>query len=976
MFNENNTTQRKITDTLKSLSWREILAKELNRSIRDVFLTEDLVQALVKLNPEIAAQPSRAEEVVHRLRGILLSVHHDGLVHANEKMAAWLHNDITMPFGPNHQHVPVRLIDYDNLNNNSYIVAEEVTFKPAKIEKRFDHVLFVNGMPLVVGEAKTPVRKGWSWFDGALQVQGYERTVPEFFVPNVFSFASEGKLYRYGSIQAPLQHWGPWYDSDQPEEEVEGLAIVAENARAMLQPRVVLDLLRHFTTYATNKQGRMIKIIARYQQYYTALKIARRVLLGKVRKGLIWHFQGSGKSLLMLFTAQLLRSLPQLQKPTVLIIVDRVDLDTQISGTFLANDVANVVTTDNREELHTLLRTGVRKIIITTIHKFAEADEKLNDSPNIIVMVDEAHRTQEGDLGQFMRDALPNAFLFGLTGTPINKRDRNTFYAFGAEEDESGYLDRYSFTDSIRDKATLPLKFETRLVELHVNQEAITEAYAQMTGHLSEEDQANLAKMAANIAVLIKAPSRVEKIVADIVTHYQEKIAPNRFKAMVVTFDRESCLAYKTAMDMLLPAEASDIIMSVNSKEDEYKPFARSKDQEESILDNFRNPDHPLKFLIVTAKLLTGFDAPILQAMYLDKPIKEHNLLQAICRTNRVYPRRADAPEKTHGLIVDYVGVFDDVAKSLRFDEEEMRRVVENIEALKAQLPEAMDRCLAYFPDVDRTVSGYEGLEAAQERLRDDDIRDEFRADYSVLGRLWDAISPEHMLKPYYQDYRWLSQVYESVQPSTGHGQMIWYTLGPKTLEIIHDNISVYDVRDDLDTLVMDADFLARLLDQRDPIAQKELEVKLIRRLRNHANDNRFIALGIQLETLRQRHEQGILTSIEFLKMLLKVARDVVRIERAVEVEQEAIKTPEEEGLSALTELFREVQGDETPKMVERIVTDIDEIVRIVRFPNWQTTKKGERLVKMELRRTLAKYQLHKDNDLFERAYGYIAEYY
>lgn len=975
MFNENNTAQRQITDILRrELGWREVKAVDLNRSIRDVFLPDELNAALQRLNPEIAAQPARADEVIHRLRAILLAVPSDGLIRANQLLSDWLRNDHTMPFGEDNSHVPVRLIDYDNPDNNSYIVAEEVTFKPAQVEKRFDHVLFVNGVPLVVGEAKTPVNNHYSWFDAALQLQGYEESVAQFFAPNVFSFATEGKLYRYGSVQAPLQHWGPWHKDGQPDQEKEGLQAVGEAVRAMLDRRVVLDMLRHFTTYATNKQGRMIKIIARYQQYYAALKIVRRVTLGRPRKGLIWHFQGSGKSLLMLFAAQLLRAIPELQKPTVLIIVDRVDLDTQISGTFLANDVANVVTTDKRDELQTLLRQGARKIIITTIHKFAEAAEELNTSPNIIVMVDEAHRTQEGDLGSFMRAALPNAFFFGLTGTPINKRDRNTFHAFGAEEDAGGYLDRYSFTDSIRDEATLPLKFEARLVELHVNQAAIDEAFARMTGSMTEEDQANLAKTAANIAVLLKAPNRVARIVADIVTHYQQKIAPNGFKAMVVAFDRAACLAYKTEMDKHLPAEASDIVMTVNGKEEQYKPYDRSKDAEERLLDNFRNPHHPLKILIVTAKLLAGFDAPILQAMYLDKPLKEHNLLQAITRTNRVYPRQGDGPEKQFGLIVDYIGVFDDVAKSLRFDEEEMLRVVENIEALKGQLPEAIADCLAYFPGVDRAVGGYEGLIAAQECLPNNEIRDKFAADYSVLYRLWEAISPDPLLKPHRADYRWLSQVYESMKPTSGHGKLLWYALGEKTLQIIHDNVVVNNVRDDLDTLVMDADFLAELLDQKNPKARQELEVKLVARLRKHGNNPRFLALGMQLEELRRRHEQGIIASIEFLKLLLKIARDVVQAEK--EIEPEIVVIPEAQGMAALTELFREVQNGDTPKMVERIVTDIDEIVRIVRFPGWQNTNKGQREVKVALRKTLAKYQLHTDNDLFDRAYGYIAAHY
>lgn len=972
MFNEHNTVQQQITGILShELGWHPVDGRDLKRSIRDVFLPDNLKAALMRLNPAIAAQPEYADEVVYRLNAILLSVGTDGLVRANQALCDWLRNDKTMPFGENHRHIPVKLIDYDDLSNNEYLVAEEVTFKPARVEKRFDHVLYVNGIPLVVGEAKTPVDSRWSWFDGAAQVQGYEQTVAPFFVPNVFSFATEGKVYRYGAVGMPLDLWGPWHEDDDGQREHEGLKHVAASVRAMLSPHVVLDMLKDFTTFAA-KSGRTHKIIARYQQYHTVNKIVRRVVLGKTRKGLIWHFQGSGKSLLMVFAAQKLRAEPLLKNPAVVIVVDRIDLDTQITGTFMATEVANVVTTDSRDELQSLLASGVRKIIITTIYKFGEAGGVLNDGGNIIVMVDEAHRTQEGDLGRQMRDALPNAFLFGLTGTPINKRDRNTFYAFGAEEDEHGYLDRYSFEDSIRDGATLPLKFEARLVELHVDKDAIDEAYENMTGHLSEEDQASLAKMAAHMSVLVKAPSRVERIVQDIVEHYRAKVEPNGFKAMIVTFDREACLLYKTAMDKLLPPESSEIVMTVNSRmEDTYRPYDRTKDQEEAVLDNFRSAGHPLQFLIVTAKLLTGFDAPILQAMYLDKPIKEHNLLQAICRTNRVYA--ADEAKKTHGLIVDYIGVFDDVAKSLRFDEDEMQRVVQNIEALRAEFEPQLYKCLAYFNGIDRTVTGFEGLMAAQDSLPDNATRDAFAADYLVLSRLWEALSPDAVLMPHKQDYRWLSQVYESVKPTSGHGKLLWHALGAKTLELIHEHVEVVGVEDDLDTLVMDAEFLAELLDQQNPKAIKELEIKLVARLRKHKDKPRFVALGLQLEELRRRHEQGIIASIEFLKVLLKIARDVVQAEKEVEPEEVA---PEEQGMAALSELFREVRNMKTPKMVERIVSDVDEIVRIVRFPGWQKTKKGEREVKIVLRKTLAKYQLHTETDLFDRAYSYIAAYY
>ncbi|HZL80721.1 MAG TPA: HsdR family type I site-specific deoxyribonuclease, partial [Demequina sp.] len=683
----------------------------------------------------------------------------------------------------------------------------------------------------------------------------------------------------------------------------------------MLRPNIILDLLANFTAYATDTKKRRIKIIARYQQYEGTNKIVERVVAGHPKKGLIWHFQGSGKSLLMLFAARKLRLHPALKNPTVLIVVDRIDLDTQISSTFYAADTPNLVKADSRAELARLLAQDVRKIIITTIFKFGEADGVLNDRANIIAMVDEAHRTQEGDLGRKMRDVLPNAFLFGLTGTPINRADRNTFYAFGADEDTSGYLSRYGFEESIRDGATMPLHFEPRLLELHIDKEAIDQTFKELTGELSDLDKDVLATTAAKMAVLVKSPERIQTVCADIARHFQEKVAPSDFGAQVVTFDRESCLLYKRALDEYLPPEVSDVVMTVNSGEDEYAPFRRERDAEEKLLDRFRDTADPLKMLIVTSKLLTGFDAPILQAMYLDKPLRDHTLLQAICRTNRPY---GDA--KTHGLIVDYLGIFDDVAQAIQFDEEGITRVVTNITELVSKFPAAMQSCLAYFAGVDRSVTGYEGLIAAQECLPNNDVRDAFAADYSYLSRLWEAISPDPVLTQHESDFRWLTYVYESVKPSTGTGRLLWHVLGPKTIELIHENVHVDAIRDDLDTLVLDADLLEAVLGAPDPNKKaKEIEIKVARRLRNRMHDPRFKALSERLEALKERHEQGLLLSIDFLKALLELARDVVAAEQTAEpIDDEAL------GKAALTELFQEARNEETPIMVEKVVSDID----------------------------------------------------
>ena len=340
-----------------------------------------------------------------------------------------------------------------------------------------------------------------------------------------------------------------------------------------------------------------------------ANRIVDRVVAGHPKKGLIWHFQGSGKSLLMLFAARKLRLHPALGNPTVIIVVDRIDLDTQISSTFHAADAPNLEKADSRADLERLLAQDARKIIITTIFKFGEVDGVLNDRQNIIVLVDEAHRSQEGDVGPKMRRALPNAFLFGLTGTPINRADRNTFFAFGAEEDEYGYLSRNGFEESIRDGATKPLHFEPRLPELHVDRDAIDAECQELTGGLSDLDREQLSKTAARTAVLLlllllllllKTP---ERICADVAKHFQKKVAPHGFGAQVDAYDRESCVIYEKALDRVLSEEMSEVVMTVNSGEDEYAAYHRDRDAEERLLHRFRDPNDPLKILIVTSKL-------------------------------------------------------------------------------------------------------------------------------------------------------------------------------------------------------------------------------------------------------------------------------------------------------------------------------------------------------------------------------------
>ena len=954
-----------------SHKWTFKSSSNIKRESTQVLVETELRDALIRLNPDINADPKKADEVIYKLRAILLSVNETGLVKANEEFIAWMTGEKSLPFGDNNRYVPINLIDFDNPSKNSYVVTNQFSIHNRET-KRPDVVLMINGIPVVVGEAKTPIKPSISWLDGAWEINEiYENAVPQLFVPNILSFATEGKNLFYGAIRCPLEFWAPWRlenDTNAIEKQL-GLGEVGKELIDLLSPERLLDILRNFSLFSTDKKKRRIKIIPRFQQYEGANMIVERVKEGKIKKGLIWHFQGSGKSFLMVFAAQKLRREKSLKSPTVIILVDRTDLDTQISGTFNAADIANVESTESISELQELLERDTRKIIISMIHKFRDAKPGMNERDNVIVLVDEAHRTQEGDLGRTMRAALPNAFLFGLTGTPVNKADKNTFWAFGSEEDQGGYMSRYTFHDSIRDDATLPLHFEPRLVDIHVDKETIDKAMKELKSEagLTDEEADKLNQKSARMAAFLKSPERVSKIVSDISVHYKDKVEPHGFKAMIVTPDRHACVQYKEELDKYFPEEASAVVISTSANDEfEFKQkWAMDKGKQEKIVDHFNDSNSDLKFLIVTAKLLTGFDAPILQTMYLDKSLKDHTLLQAICRTNRKFK------DKSFGRIVDYFGIFDDAAKALEFDEESIKTVITNLSTLREKLPIAMEEALSHFKGVDRTLEGFEGLEAAQNAIKTDEARDGFAKDYKHLTRIWESLSPDNMLDLYQKDYKWLSQVYESVRPATDTtGRLLWFRLGAQTTKLIHENIHVGDVHN-LDEFVMDADVIENIFNNPDPKHRKSLEKFLIKRYRKHGGDPRFKKLSERLEDLRDKAEQGLISSIEFVKELCKLAKETLQIEKEIENEINN-KSPK----AALTELFQELKSEETPAVVERIVNDIDAIVKIVRYDGWQTTSSGEREVQKALRKSLLKYKLHKDQALFERAYGYIKEYY
>jgi len=991
--------QTALADRLTKLGWRFVPGVDLDRQLDDVMVESEVTAALLRLNPVIAAHPERSQDVLTRLRAVLLAVANDGLIATNEEMVAWLCGRKTRRFVDNDDYVPVRLIDFDRPERNNLVVSTEVTYKPGTEARRYDIVLWVNGFPLVIGETKTPDSKTKSWFNGATDIHdAYEVKTPGFFVPNVLSFATEGKDLRYGAIRQPPETWLPWSKTTDPLP-LPGLSSVLYSSGLLLTARMVLDMLHTYTLFSRRSStagGTEVKIIPRYPQVEAVDAIVARVRDPQRRQGLIWHHQGSGKTLLMAFAAARLRQQADLDAPTILVVLDRLELIDQVRSEFTSVGIPSLKVAETKDQLRRLLgEDDARGVIVTTIFRFAGAG-LLNDRRNIVVMVDEAHRTQEGRLGLDMREALPNAKFIGLTGTPISTADRNTWATFGEPDDPDGVLNHYSVERSIADGATLPIHVETRLVDFHIDGPALDEAFAELAAveGLDEREAGLLSKRGSRADQVMKAPVRVGAVCADIVEHYRAKLAPIGLKAQVVVYDRECCVLYHQAITALLaPGEEAAVVMTT-AKDDpaEWAVWDLDREAENRVKDRFVDSDDPLKFLIVTAKLLVGFDAPVEGVMYLDKPLRAHTLFQAVCRTNRRWTNPDTGQEKLHGLIVDYVGLGSELAKAVAVSDTAQRKalpgdVAELVDILGGYVATAMAR----FGDVDRAASGFEQLYAAQERLADQSTRDAFAEEFLRAQGLFEFLWPDTAIRPYEANYKWLARIYRSVAPTDAADKLLWHRLGAKTAALIHEHLS--DVTIDsagLESVAVDEEVFEALRqmqlwppDEPEPTepptideALDRLETRLLAKLAGTEQHPVWRSLSERLEELRRAKIDSASASVEFLKRLLEVAKDLVTAERADEdgrLDEITIVDPDR---GALTQILEEYAPPGTPVIIENVVEQIDAIVRPVRDTGWQTSQPGDREVRRQLRLSLKNNGLPPQGDLFDRAYAYIAEHY
>ena len=981
---EANTIQEYILQILQKKDWEYLPPESIQRKHTDILLEKTLKEKLHDLNPEIKEQPQRANEVIYQLDKVIHSTQ-DGLIKANEEFSKWLKNDKSMRYGQNNQDIPIKIIDFDNIENNSFQITKEYSVKSSITgqTKRADIILFVNGIPLVNIETKSPVRQSQSWANGASQISDdYESNIPELYTSNVFNAATEGKELWYGVVGSDWEeHWEQW-----KERKSESLfSDMSKRIEELFDKNAVLEMLQWYTIFAV-EDGKKIKMIARFPQYEAINLILKRVEENKIKQGLIWHWQGSGKSMLMTLAARRLRLDQKFENPTVIIVVDRIDLDTQISGKFNAANVPNTIPAESRQKLSELLKNDTRKVIITTIHKFSEESGVLNDRDNIIVLVDEADRTQDGDLSEYMRNALPNAFFFGLTGTPIIDKTRNTFTTFGSKEDgDAGELHRYSMEESIEDRTTLEIHFEQVPAEYKLDKKIISEGLELLKQDgATDSDISLISNKAAKLHQFLISEKVINKKATRMVEHFINNHEPFGFNAMIVAHNREACVKYKDAIDQILPDEASEVIMTLAKGDptEWYSRFEKTREQITEIQNNYRDKNHPLKILIVTQKLMRGFDASILQVMYLDKLLKDHGLLQAITRTNR--PRKG----KFNGVIVDYISVFDNLEKSLTYDYEKISNVATNLEILSKEFPKIINRASSYFVDLDKSLEGWEMLKASQNCLTDSEritgnmdnsiksiIRKEsFATDFVILDKFWNKLHPRYTVPDQIKEYRFLAQIYSSIGSSTGGNMRIWKKLGPKTEKLIQDNIDI-TLRDDSKILIMDEKLIRKIKEGLEPHGPlKTIEIKITRRINSDPTNPDFIDIADKLEKLKERHNQRGITNYDLMIELLKLSNKAIEIEKGIK------QNKEEDKKNILTRIFE--KSKISSKEIEQTVEDIDEVVTKERFEGWQNTINGTKLIKQKLFQILYKHKLSDEelNDesgtVFYEAYLYIREHY
>ncbi len=818
------------------------------------------------------------------------------------------------------------LIDYADPNANVFEVTEEWTTNNGRHTTRQDVVFLINGIPVLVVECKNATKEEGIAL-GIDQIRRYHRETPEVMIPQQVFTATDAIGFRYGvtwnTIHRNIFAW-KHEEAGRLESKVKSFFAV---------PRV-LSLIRDYILFA-EKDEELQKYILRQHQTAAVEAVVERALNPAKRRGLVWHTQGSGKTFTMIKAAELLFKAREADKPTILLLLDRNELEDQMLKNLTALGLAHVAHANRIRTLNQLLKDDYRGIIVCMVHKFNDMPANLNIRSNIFVLIDEAHRTTGGDLGTFLMAALPNATHIGFTGTPIDKTvyGKGTFKTFGGEDDR-GYLHKYSIADSITDGTTLPLYYGMAPNELRVPHDTLEAEFLGLVETEGLNDIEHLNKVlerAVNLRNFLKGKERVRNVAAYVARHYRENVEPLGYKAFLVGVDREACAMYKKALDEHLPSEYSEVVYTGNNNDSEVlKEFHLDETRERQIRKAFTKPDQFPKILIVTEKLLTGFDAPILYAMYLDKPMRDHTLLQAIARVNRPYEDESADMVKPHGFVLDFVGIFDNLEKALAFDSDEVNAIVKDIAILKALFQRKMND----------QVPGYLGLIGGRfddrsvdiliEHFRDPERRKAFFKEYKEIEMLYEIISPDAFLRPYLDPYATLSAIYDIVRKAYTKRVEVDREFQRKTDRLVQDHVDGYAVDGPLDLVAIDENTIELVKAKHGEDGTKVINlIRSIEKVAEESSDDPFlIAMSERARLVQERFELRQANTAEALEELLKLVsgNEIRKKEQA------------EKGFDGFTYFVYRTMLDADVPQPEDISTSIR--AAFSAHPSWKTSEK------------------------------------
>ena len=857
----------------KEIGWEYVdrdKAVEFRRGETGFFFYDLLKEQLVKLNPGIVDE-TKADSIIKDLENVRSSIE------GNSDVLRYLKGEKSVYHEREKREVNIKLIDFENITNNRFHVTDEWQYTNGTYTNRGDVTLLINGLPVIIVETKGAHKKE-GIAEGVDQIRRYHRETPELVTHNQIFDVTHMLDFYYG-VTWNLDRKGlfNWKDVEKGNFE--------KKVKTFFNRNRILKFIKDYIVFF-RKDDVLFKIILRQHQTRAVEKVIERAKDKVKRTGLVWHTQGSGKTFTMIVAAEKILKEPLFEKPTVIMLVDRNELESQLFRNLDAygfKDGEGMEITDSKKDLEKLLASNYRGLIVSMIHKFEHMKKNINTRENIFVLVDEAHRTTSGDLGNYLVAALPNATYFGFTGTPIDKilYGRGTFKIFG-KDDEKGYLDKYTIAESIEDGTTVPLHYALAPSEIRVPQDMLEkEFYALMEQEgVTDIDELNkLLERSVNLRNFLKSDERVQKVAEFVAKHYRENVEPMGYKAFLVGVDREACALYKKELDKHLPSEYSTVIYSKGHNDTDTLTQHYLTEEEEKRLKGkiFPRKETLPKILIVTDKLLTGYDAPILYCMYLDKPMKDHTLLQAIARVNRPY-EDDEGLKKPSGFVLDFVGIFEKLEKALAFDSDMVGSVIQNISVLKEAFISIITNDAKEY---ERFIQGRmddKAIEQAVEYFTDKDRREAFYKFYKRLEMLYEIISPDKDLRDYMDKYLKLSSLYTIIRNAFSKRVVVDKELMRKTQMLVRKAVENYDIPKPYKIYEIKEDTLQAL--KKDDDSDNTKVINLRKSIEKFVLDNEdllpyLISIGERAEVIVDLYDDRQISTQEALTRLEKVIEEI-----------------------------------------------------------------------------------------------------